>query len=88
MPLFPGVNFADIGRIASKHVKVTVSHKGSTSPSRDRRGSPKSQENNMMQNHVKEEEAKETNKNFNNEVEEMDTREGDYIYRSRLESSL
>lgn len=72
-PLVPGVKSADIGRIASKHVKVTVSHKNSSNLPRERpvtSRSPAHKTANTMMNHANDKDAQ------NRDVEEMDTREG------------
>ena len=79
-PLSPGAKSADIGRIASKHVKVTVSHKNSSTLNRERPVPARSPHktssvNTMMQNHVDEKEPQ-----LQRKVEEMDTREGNYYF--------
>ena len=69
VPLRGGVNTADIGRIASKHVKVTVSQKAPSTPNRERTVTSlhKKVLGNGNMNHVQENQS---------EPEEMDTREG------------
>ena len=70
-----GAYSADIGRIASKHVKVTVSNKNSTH-SKERPvtvRSPQKNSTNTM-NHVNEKDAPQQR-----QVEEMDTQEGNNI---------
>lgn len=69
---------ADIGRIASKHVKVTVSGKNSYSTGKDRAVTLSLKKSKIQSqiasvenmNHVNDKE------NENNDVEEMDTQEG------------
>lgn len=69
---------ADIGRIASKHVKVTVSGKNSYNTGKDRAVTLSLKKSKIQShitsvenmNHVNEKE------NQNNDVEEMDTQEG------------
>ena len=73
-PLNAGVNSADIGRIASKHVKVTVSHKNSTSVPREHRPvtarSPQKTQQPVMN------EANDKDIQSSREIEEMDVTEG------------
>ena len=70
----PGVYLADIGRIASKHVKVTVSHKGSSSRPVTSSNNKSIGNNMMRQNHAQNE--VENTPLGKTDVEEMDTRDG------------
>ena len=78
---FKGVKFADIGRIASKHVKVTVSHKNSNNSKERPVTSPKYQSDAMMQQKERDD-ATAVKDGDIQKVEDMDTspQDGKYSY--------
>jgi len=81
-PLFAGENSADIGRIASKHVKVTVSHKNIQGRNKDRpvtsprHSSSEPASNNDAMNHVYDVQNPKETKQAHGDIEDVDIQDG------------
>lgn len=81
-PLFAGGNSADIGRIASKHVKVTVSHKNLQGRNKDRPvTSPRHtcsepSSNNDAMNHVYDVQNQKETTQAHGDIDDVDIQDG------------